>query len=355
MPIDKLTISGFQAHEFKEVEFKEGLHTITGPSDSGKTAMLRALRWVVQNKPRGTAHINHNADAAVVGVSVDGRDVTRRRTPSANEYVVDGEVFEAVSHNVPEKVANVFNLTAINFQGQHDGPFWFGDTPAQRGAAINEIVDLGCVSQVLGHIGKSVRENESYAKTAKARLEEATAEKAALEWGAGFVDAAENCLALVKAADQAQADLQKVWELVRVIDDAKVNAREYFAYSQQLGLLYDNASAVIGLSEKAIDAEQHAGRVAALCDAVTQTKAAAARAADKLDQLAQLAAALPATLAAAEPVREMESKIAALAKALLDAQSTTLDYRHKNNELQLLEVQFEKALKEMGVCPLCGK
>jgi exonuclease SbcC len=53
--IDSLSIQNFQSHEKTELEFDEGINIIIGQSDSGKSAILRALNWVVNNKPNGEA------------------------------------------------------------------------------------------------------------------------------------------------------------------------------------------------------------------------------------------------------------------------------------------------------------
>ena len=51
--IKKIIIDNFQSHEHTEIEFGPGLNVIVGPSDYGKSAVVRALRWVLYNEPRG--------------------------------------------------------------------------------------------------------------------------------------------------------------------------------------------------------------------------------------------------------------------------------------------------------------
>jgi len=62
MVVEKITIKNFQSHEETELQFSSGVNVIVGSSDSGKSAILRALKWVVQNKPSGTAFFTEGSD-----------------------------------------------------------------------------------------------------------------------------------------------------------------------------------------------------------------------------------------------------------------------------------------------------
>lgn len=61
---ERLLIENFQSHEQTEVFFTEGLNVFVGPSDSGKSAILRALRWVLYNEPKGTDFIRAGKSGA---------------------------------------------------------------------------------------------------------------------------------------------------------------------------------------------------------------------------------------------------------------------------------------------------
>ena len=45
MKIQEVTIEGYQSHTNSTFRLSPGLTVITGPSDAGKTAIIRALRW----------------------------------------------------------------------------------------------------------------------------------------------------------------------------------------------------------------------------------------------------------------------------------------------------------------------
>ena len=45
--IKKIILQNFQSHKYSIVELDEQLNVIVGPSDSGKSAIIRALKWVL--------------------------------------------------------------------------------------------------------------------------------------------------------------------------------------------------------------------------------------------------------------------------------------------------------------------
>ena len=67
----KLTVENFQSHEHSEVIFGPGLNVIVGPSDFGKLALVRALRWLFYNEPRGANFISAWARTCRVTVEMD--------------------------------------------------------------------------------------------------------------------------------------------------------------------------------------------------------------------------------------------------------------------------------------------
>ena len=67
MKIQEVTIEGYQSHTNSTFRLSPGLTVITGPSDAGKTAIIRALRWFAFNEPTGEAflHTIRNPDGSI--------------------------------------------------------------------------------------------------------------------------------------------------------------------------------------------------------------------------------------------------------------------------------------------------
>ena len=56
--ITKIEIKNFQSHKDTMIDFDKGINSICGESDNGKTAIIRAIRWVIENRPLGTDKLN---------------------------------------------------------------------------------------------------------------------------------------------------------------------------------------------------------------------------------------------------------------------------------------------------------
>jgi exonuclease SbcC len=56
--IDHVAIKNFQSHKNTNIDFqRNGVNVIVGTSDQGKSAILRAILWAVNNRPMGTDDI----------------------------------------------------------------------------------------------------------------------------------------------------------------------------------------------------------------------------------------------------------------------------------------------------------
>ena len=51
--IKEINIKNFQSHDNTNLILDSGVNVIVGSSDSGKSAIIRALRWVTSCVPRG--------------------------------------------------------------------------------------------------------------------------------------------------------------------------------------------------------------------------------------------------------------------------------------------------------------
>ena len=73
--IDRVQILNFQRHGELKIVFDEQITTIVGPSDTGKSSVLRAIRWVAFNRPLGDGFIRFGENECVVRLWVDGRKI----------------------------------------------------------------------------------------------------------------------------------------------------------------------------------------------------------------------------------------------------------------------------------------
>ena len=164
--IDRVRIVNFQSHEKSTLDLLPGVNVIVGSSDTGKSVVMRALLWAVTNRPSGGSFVSHWArnekgkqeKICRVVISKGKIKAERIRTEDTNGYALDGEEFEAVRTDVPEQVADFFNLSEVNIQRQMDSPFLLSATPGEVARFFNRTIKLDEIDRCLSLVESRRRE-----------------------------------------------------------------------------------------------------------------------------------------------------------------------------------------------------
>lgn len=232
-----IRVRNFQS--IKDVTLRvAGLTVITGPNNSGKSAVLRALRGVFTNAPAGS-YIRHGAGFLTVDLTFDdGQTVTWEKGTekpdgkgkAINRYTVNGKVLDGVGRGVPPEV-EALGVREISgglwpqIAKQFDGTLFLVDKPGSVVAeALSDVERVGKLSEAL-RASESDRRN--IASEVKVRRADESRLRARLAQFDGLGPVLEGVDSLSLNALQAQANL-----LAHLRDlAAKLRvAREDFAY-----------------------------------------------------------------------------------------------------------------------------
>lgn len=138
-----LKLENFQSYISTEIfpASKGKLTVVTGASDTGKTAIIRALKWLLYNEPQGAEFTRTGCSMVRVTLTyADGISVVRERTKATNRYKIirpgagesGPEVFEGFGGGVPLEVQELTGVRIVkiaeqdlmlNLSEQLDGPF----------------------------------------------------------------------------------------------------------------------------------------------------------------------------------------------------------------------------------------
>ena len=203
-----MQVFAFQAHEDETIEFDQ-VTTIVGPSDAGKTSLVRALRWVAHNKPRGDGFVREGAKEGRARVKVDDHVVTRiRRGASKNLYKVDGKELKAFGSDAPQQVEDLFQTDDVNFQLQMDPPFWLSLTPGEAAKELNNVADLGAIDDAMAYVASYLRKAGPKEEAAQESLKKCKENVEALEFVDQFVIELDKVLELDKEREEHRDDAQ---------------------------------------------------------------------------------------------------------------------------------------------------
>ncbi len=205
--IEALYYKDFQKHKRFLLELDPLVTILRGANGSGKSCLLRGLRWLAFNKPSGDSFIRHGAERAYVGARIDGHKIERAKGKGENWYKVDGQRKDALGvGGVPESVASLLNLSEDSFASQHATPYWFSLTAGQVSKELNRIVHLDVIDRTLASAAQEVKKAKSKVELTQERLDQAKKRKSSLAW---IQEVNERLLELeVKEADLAQRHLE---------------------------------------------------------------------------------------------------------------------------------------------------
>ena len=175
--IKKVIIQNFQSHEYTEIEFKDGLNVIIGNSNSGKTSILRAIHWCIDNYPLGSDFIMTGKDKCSVGILFsDGTSIKRTRTRNdAGSYDVIGitpdgqpytQQYRGFANDLPIEISDIHQMpkinltkdisTHLNIMDQLDGPFLITESPANKASIIGRLTGTQYIDEAVKTANKRV-------------------------------------------------------------------------------------------------------------------------------------------------------------------------------------------------------
>lgn len=336
--LESLHLRNFQAHGSLKVRFGPGVTVIVGPTDSGKSAVIRALKWVTRNKPGGDEFLKHGEKRVSVTLRFDGGNKLKRSRAGSriNTYSLNESVFRAFGATVPEPIADALALDDMNFQGQHDAPYWFGDSEGSIAKKLNAVVNLGAIDATLAHCAQTLR---------TARMEEEVTEKRILQAKADIekcsgVEELSEAVSLLEQKDKAR----RVWtgrvaNLTALLEDAREARQQH----RQAKARAEAGAAVIAHG----DALREVGeRVKTLMEVLRQAERLRRLSRDKTaDAFVSVSNAAEALKKASEARETLEGEIAELREC----------YRERKYALRVLEeAERELAENTPETCPLCG-
>jgi hypothetical protein len=335
--IERIILEDFQAHKKLDIQLAP-VTTLVGPSDVGKSAVLRALRWVAENRPQGNSFIRDGAASAAVSVRAEGVWTVRRRSERENVYEFNGEVYSCLrATSVPETIAAHLNTGPVNFQSQLDAPYWLADTAGEVSRQLNAVVNLGEIDEILGRAAAAVRAYREREKLIQERLAKAEQTVRDTEWTA--------------AADRELTELE---ERGRDWTGAKTAAGELRELLAELGRAETELVPLVELvplgqiaTNAGTDAAQAAAQRFALAEILAEIERHGAAIApdpgDDWDALKQLRADGDAV---ADELRELRH-------LLEESANAEREVRKWQRETESAEAEL--ATQTAGRCPLCNQ
>lgn len=141
------------------LEFSSGINIVTGQSNNGKTAILRALDWIISNRPQGLSfksNFSNKKDTCSVALTINNQEIVREKNNTINLYKLNNLLFDTIGNDVPIEIASAINISDINIGKQFEKHFLILDTPGEIGRTINKIVKLEDIDTLISSISSKI-------------------------------------------------------------------------------------------------------------------------------------------------------------------------------------------------------
>ena len=345
--IKSIHLQNFQSHKNTSISFDKGVNAIIGISDSGKTSILRALVWLITNKPAGDAFISHWGGDSIVKIELyTGDTIERGKTKKeGNYYKLNDQIFKAFKIDPPKEIQDLLNINEINISRQMDAPFLLSSNPGEVAQILNKVANLDIIDRTISNCRKDKYDIDRQLSITESRKNDLTKQ---LEVYSKLVDMEADVIAL----EIMQKALNETRLSITQINYIKASAIDYQNKIQGLGKVLQSEEEV----NEALKLLEQLNDITKQCDLLS----------DILNQYDGVKAEIKSTstlyeakkevdelIAVYDKYKEVKSTAGALKTIYSDILSLQKGVDNENEELKKLEKDFHDSMPDE--CPLCGQ
>ena len=348
--IKYLQIQNFQSHKDSLLTFDPGVNVIVGSSDSGKTAVIRALRWLVWNRPSGDAFRSNwggetkaqlETEVGIVSRSKDKKDQYTARLKGMLSEVV----FKAFGTNVPEEIIKALNIDEINLQQQLDRPFLLTDSPGEVARYFNRVANLDQIDTGMKNVQSQIRSIEQDIKSTEQQLKEQEEELNKYD----YLDKLEAELEVLEDMNtHAHGSRMVINRLEGVIEEIAEVEKEIEKYSDILEMEGD-VEKILSLYEKGKEKEQE---ISDLTNLILEAKETDNQL-EELNHFISMEGDLKKVLLLSTELEERKKEINTFDDLISEIEDIENRIAHKEGKIEEWEKKFHDQFP--AVCPLCSQ
>lgn len=299
----KIIIKNFQSHKKTVVKLTEGSNIIVGKTDSGKSAIVKAVFWVCFNRPLGDDYVSWwEHDGTCVSLHFDNGTVKRVKSKKDNAYylIIDGkEQRYMADRSVPEPISDFLKMESMNFHMQRERTFMLDWTPAERGQFINKITNLESIDTAISNIKRRV-------STESKQLD--------------------NLIDIKKELKKEIMELPDLSSFEKQLNEIEINEKEIRKYERQIVELSK-------LIESLTDIDESLSEVQCFDHLIKE---------------------IDDTLSGVDKYRKINKKYNEIKKLLSRIDKIDINIKTKSKKIKSLQKQFDK-LMPTNKCPLCER
>lgn len=344
--INQIQIQNFQSHKDSTLKLSPGVNVIVGSSDSGKTAILRALRWLIWNRPTGDEFRSDWGGDTRVEIQTKENIIARFKSKDIpNGYSLDTKVLEAIKTDVPEEIQKTLNIDEINLQRQFDSPFLLNDSPGAVATHFNRIARLDQIDKGLKNVNSLLREETQQQKADEQRVKELQDELPQYD----YIERFEIELEVLEGMDEGRLRLVANKKELLATIQALETVEEKITKEQSLIQLEKEVTNIINLHSTVSSKEDERERLIELVTDLGEIKELI----EEGNRLIALESHVSTLQQMNQQLQEIMLKSDDLNECIIRLKSIDKEQAEMKRKVKTLEETFHREMPD--VCPLCGK
>ena len=353
--LKKVEIKNFQALTNVEIDFHENFNIIAGESDSGKSSLVRALNWVLENRPQGHSFLSWSAkkdDSTVVRIEFDDNAIIREKSKKTNQYIINDhtsfpEELKALKSEVPPEVRALTRMDKYNLQEQEDIYFMLRDSPGERARRLNEISGLDIIDSSIKKVNSIIVESKKESEWYDKKLTTTQDELKELEFldkaGADIAEAEaliirlEECVERQRLLEELIEAIQDSTEAISEIDKWLKVEDEFLSLQEAVGELQDIIDYEERLAEIIAGIKHSEERIAEI---------------DRWLRIQRLYKTINETISELEELNRKESVLS----EIINTQKGLLNrIAEADSLIKMNKDKYNKLAAKIDRCPTCGQ
>lgn len=347
--IQTLHIANFQSHKDTTLDFHPGVNVIVGESDSGKTSIIRAARWLIWNRPNGDDFRSDWGGETEVSIGLKNDVKVARVKDKENGYYLTNpdkyKEFKAFGTKVPEEIQKVLNIDDTNLQKQFDSPFLISASPGEVAGYFNQIAHLERIDSSISYVNGQITSLTAKQKVDKVSLEEFQEEYTQYD----YLDKFE--IDLEELEHQQSAQTQRIVSRKRLNEHLQLMSEkdQMIKKQEQITVLKKPVDVILAMYGELGEMETEYGQLQSALISITQIN----RLTKSLSKKISLQPKVKALLKLHKERKEMIKNRREL--RLAERELTTISKSQFEYEVLIeeKEAKFHKYMPDE--CPLCGE
>jgi len=169
--ITKLKLKNFRQHADTEIEFVQGVNTIVGANNSGKSTIPEAIEFALfgsralRDNAKGFVRDGQSDGSAVIKVTLGEDELTVGRNTKNAEVRLNGELEARYKENVSEYIGAATGVSQIGFRLGHyirqkELSYFSSMRPGKRYEVIEKMLKINAVDVAIKNLKKKISDTE---------------------------------------------------------------------------------------------------------------------------------------------------------------------------------------------------